>query len=143
MLKEPRKTAAASSDDMFEFVDIYPTLSDLTGLELPGHLEGLSLSPLVDDPTMEWKDYVICKWFDGLTIKTRDYAYTEWSKSDAEVYARMLYNHQRDEGENFNISEDVDVQSLILDLKQTMQENRGEDFNQEIPGGKVREHVMF
>jgi arylsulfatase A-like enzyme len=143
MLKVPGKTNGARCDAMVEFVDIYPTLCELTGLELPGHLEGLSLSPLVDNPAMEWKDYVICKWFDGLTIKTRDYAYTEWSESDDEVYARMLYDHRRDEGENFNISEDEAVQSLMEDLKQTMQEKRGEDFNKPMPGRKVREHVMF
>ncbi len=143
MLKVPGKTNGAKCDAMVEFVDIYPTLCELAGLELPGHLEGLSLAPLVNDPNMDWKDFVISKWFDGLTIKTPEYAYTEWSKSDSSIYARMLYDHQNDVGENHNISESEKLQTVIDELSDTMKECRGKDFNKPIPGGKTREHLMF
>jgi len=71
MLKVPGETNGAKCEAMVEFVDIYPTLCELAGLELPEHLEGLSLAPLVNDPGMEWKDFVISKWFDGLTNKNQ------------------------------------------------------------------------
>jgi len=143
MLKIPGKTKGANCNAMVEFVDIYPTLSELAALDLPDHLEGKSLVPLVNDPGMDWENYVICKWFDGLTIKTGQYAYTEWSESDSAVYARMLYDHQSDVGENFNISENEELQSVINELSKILKENRGEDFNTPIPGGKVREHLVF
>jgi arylsulfatase A-like enzyme len=143
MLKVPGKTHGAASDAMVEFVDIYPTLCDLADLDLPGHLEGESLVPLVYDPNGEWKKYVISKWFDGLTIKTGDYAYTEWSKSDTAVYARMLFDHQNDKAENINISENQEAKAIIDELSLIMKENRGKDFNSPLPGGKVIEHIMY
>jgi hypothetical protein len=36
-----------------------------------------------------------------LTIKTGQYAYTEWSESDSAVYARMLYDHEGESWERF------------------------------------------
>jgi len=134
MLRVPGKTDGEASDALVEFVDIYPTLCELAGLELPGHLEGRSFVPLLENPGMEWKDFVICKWKPGLTIKTRQYAYTEWSESDSAIYARMLYDHSNDEEENINISEWEANQELMEKLSKTMYENRGADYNKPIPG---------
>jgi len=55
----------------------------------------------------------------------------------------MLYDHQNDLGENYNISESEALQTVIDELSNTMKEHRGKDFNTPIPGGKTREHLMF
>jgi len=143
MLKVPGRTEGATCEALVEFVDIYPTLCELAGLDLPDHLEGKSLVPLVNDPGKDWKNFVISKWFDGLTIKTSQYSYTEWSESDSSTYARMLFDHQNDLGENINISENDELQSVVSELRRTMKENRGKDFNSPLPGGKVIEHIMY
>ena len=46
------KNAGAHTDALVEFVDIYPTLSELAGLPLPSHLEGTSFKPLLDNPCL-------------------------------------------------------------------------------------------
>jgi arylsulfatase A-like enzyme len=143
MLKVPGKSEGVACEAMVEFVDIYPTLCELASLDLPDHLEGKSLVPLVSNPDMDWKDYVICKWFDGLTIKTKDYAYTEWSASDSAVYARMLFDHREDRSENHNISESEAFEAQMEELSRLMKQNRGKDFNKPVPGGKSRQHLMF
>ncbi len=43
------------SNALTEFVDIFPTLCELAGLPVPGHLQGLSAAPLLDDPGKTWK----------------------------------------------------------------------------------------
>ncbi|HUR59112.1 MAG TPA: sulfatase, partial [Opitutaceae bacterium] len=49
------KNAGAHTKALVEFVDIYPTLSELAGLPLPNHLEGSSFKPLLDNPDRPWK----------------------------------------------------------------------------------------
>lgn len=51
----PDATRGRQSDALVELVDMYPTLSELAGLELPEHLEGQSFVPLLHDPDREWK----------------------------------------------------------------------------------------
>ncbi len=129
ILKAPGIAGGEKSDALVEFVDIYPTLSELAGLKQPDHLEGKSFVPLLHEPDMDWKDFVICKYRDGLTIKTRDFSYTEWSRSDSAIYARMLYDHHLDLEENTNISEQDKNRELMKTMSRMMTENRGDDFN--------------
>jgi iduronate 2-sulfatase len=44
-----------ATDALVELVDMYPTLSELTGLPLPSHLDGHSFAPLLDAPGRAWK----------------------------------------------------------------------------------------
>ncbi len=39
-------------------LDLYPPLLDLAGVPVPGHLAGLSLAPVLDDPEKELRPYV-------------------------------------------------------------------------------------
>lgn len=51
----PASTRGATSDALVELVDIYPTLCELTGVNQPDHLEGLSFAPLLAQPNRPWK----------------------------------------------------------------------------------------
>ena len=51
----PNESRGKTSKALVELVDMYPTLSELAGLELLDHLEGQSFAPLLENPSKEWK----------------------------------------------------------------------------------------
>jgi hypothetical protein len=71
---------------------------------------------------------VINKWRDGLTIINQKYAYTEWTNKQDSIFARMLYDHSVDPGENINIAVNPGMQPLMDSLSQLLLENRGKDY---------------
>ncbi len=128
MLKVPGKTKGTQTDALVEFIDIYPTLADLCNIPLPVHLEGKSMVPLVEDPDTPFKDFVISKWFAGLTIQTSDYAYTEWFTREDSLMGRMLYDHRTDRAENFNMAVLPEHKELVDSLSQVLHANKGKDY---------------
>ncbi len=44
------KARGKASEALVELLDLYPTLCELAGIPKPGHLEGRSFAPLLDDP---------------------------------------------------------------------------------------------
>ena len=128
MLKVPGKTSGKQTESLVEFVDIYPTLAELCNLPLPGHLEGKSMVPLVEDPGADFKDHIISKWYSGLTIQTRDHAYTEWFTPADSLIGSMLYDHRSDLDENFNLAGKPEYKSLVDSLSRVMHASKGKDY---------------
>lgn len=85
-----------------EFVDIYPTLSELCGLPVAKDLEGTSVVPLMSDPNMPWKkaafsQYPRAKKMMGYSMRTDQHRYTEWiDQKTNEVKERELYDLKND-----------------------------------------------
>ncbi|MDW7692177.1 sulfatase [Flammeovirgaceae bacterium SG7u.111] len=52
----PTETRGKKSPALVELVDMYPTLCELAGIELPSHLEGQSFVPLLSSPEKKWKN---------------------------------------------------------------------------------------
>lgn len=116
------KNAGAHTDALVEFVDIYPTLSELAGLPLPGHLEGTSLKPLLEDPKRPWKSAAFSQYprneLMGYSMRTDRYRFTVWvdGQDHARVDASELYDHQTDPQENTNIVKDPANAGLVAKL---------------------------
>ena len=51
----PLKNKGVKTDALVELVDIYPSLCELAGIEIPKNLEGKSFAPLLQKPTKKWK----------------------------------------------------------------------------------------
>ena len=128
---------AAQTDALVEFVDIYPSLCELAGLEAPGHLQGTSFVPLIEKPDKEWKEGAISYWpasnrtdpekvIMGYTVQTDRYRYTEWIReSTGELLARDLFDHQSDPDENKSIATDPDNEHLMLQLSELLDRGKG------------------
>lgn len=128
---------AANTNALVEFVDIYPSLCELAGLELPGHLQGTSFVPLIENPNKKWKDGAISYWpasnrtnpekvVMGYTVQTDRYRYTEWIReSTGELMARDLFDHQTDPDENFGIANNPENEALMKNLSEMLQKGKG------------------
>jgi len=99
-MKGGRRTAS-----LVEFVDIYPSLCELAGLESPGHFEGDSFAPLLHDPDRPWKEAAFTAYGPGRAVITARYTYTEYGRG-GRVAARMLYDRAKDPEENANVVDD-------------------------------------
>ena len=122
-------------DKLVEFVDIYPTLCELSGLKISDTLEGTSAVTLMNNPNAPWKEAAFSQFlregiwiapdgieYMGYSIRTERYRYVEWINWETKEYvANELYDHRVDPQENVNIAafpENVDiVKMLALKLK--------------------------
>ncbi|MHC4299454.1 MAG: sulfatase [Planctomycetota bacterium] len=51
----PDMNRGRATNALVELIDMYPTLCDIAGVAAPGHLEGISFAPLLNDPERSWK----------------------------------------------------------------------------------------
>jgi iduronate 2-sulfatase len=124
------KTAGAKINALVEFVDIYPTLSELAALPLPAHLEGVSLKPLLEQPDRPWKSAAFSQYprtkgqtstpngLMGYSMRTDRYRFTVWVDrlDHTKIDAIELYDHQHDPLENTNVASDPANTELVQKL---------------------------
>ena len=107
------------SPRVVEFVDIYPTLTELAAIESPKGLAGKDLGVLLNDPIASWDGYAITQILRpadrrlpepvmGCSIRTDRWRYTEWAKGDS---GQELYDHHADPLEFNNLAIEPDDQA--------------------------------
>lgn len=129
IVQAPGKAKGAKTNTLVEFIDIYPTLCDLTGLDKPEHLDGESLVPVLSDPEKEHKEAAFSRYHDGESVITKNFIYTQWS-SDGEIVGKMLYDHSNDPKENINVVNDPQYREVVEELSQLIIQNNDESKNE-------------
>ncbi len=110
------------SESLVEFVDIYPTLCELSGLTSPEHLDGDSLVPVINDTATVIKDATYSRYMSGDSVRSENYLYTEWTNDEGGFVSRMLYDHEADPGENRNIAELPENNAVVSRLSKMLHE---------------------
>jgi arylsulfatase A-like enzyme len=124
----PQAKHGVKTDALVEYVDIYPTLCELAGLELTQGLEGASFVPLISDPTRAWKSAAFSQYprqggqIMGYTMRTDRYRYTEWQDKQGKAVAVELYDHQSDPRETRNIASDASQAATVTELSNKLKE---------------------
>jgi len=118
-------TQGAHTMALTEFVDIYPSLCELCGLPLPGHLEGTSFVPVLENPDRPWKKAVFSQYprhtdIMGYSMKTPECRYTEWRRPGERPVARELYDHRADRTENVNEADLADSRKRVEQLSRQL-----------------------
>ena len=80
---------------------LYPTLTSLSGLPVPKDLDGVDITPLLEEPNRHWEHPAIIDFLSGNTaIRTKDWRYIRYEGGGEE-----LYDHQSDPNEWTNLIE--------------------------------------
>jgi iduronate 2-sulfatase len=121
------KVAGKYTKALVESVDVYPTLCELCGLDLPKQpLEGISFAPILAEPGLKWKKAAFSlnprgAGIIGIAMRTGRFRYIEWKNQKAgKVLARELYDHDIDPLENVNVSADPSYGGAIKEIEQMM-----------------------
>jgi iduronate 2-sulfatase len=126
-----QKNAGGATSALVEYVDIYPTLVEACGLEIPAQCEGKSMMPLLEDPKRKWKaaafsQYPRGKDLMGYSIRTERWRYTEWiTRSNGMVTARELYDHSMSDVTSANLAELPEHASTVKELAAMLDKGKG------------------
>jgi len=125
-----QKTAGKSTRALVEFVDMYPTLTELVGLPLPAHLEGTSFAPLLTNPNQPWKKAVFSQYlrpgkdkFMGRSVRVDRWRYTEWVNAKKENAGVELYDEVNDPKENVNIAGEAANKVTVAEMAKLLKAN--------------------
>ncbi len=118
IISAPGYKAGQKTDALVELLDLYPTLTDLCGLDAPSDLEGVSLRPILADSTASVKDFALTQHprpayppdgedplAMGYSLRTDRWRYTQWRDfKTGKRLASELYDHSSDPDETVNLA---------------------------------------
>ena len=101
-----------------ELIDIYPTLLDMSGLDIPGFISGKSLVPIFKNPKISVRKSALTNYrkagYEGYSAKTDRYRITKWGENGEHGYE--LYDHNKDKNENINLANNPDYKKVKEEL---------------------------
>ena len=128
------------TDGITELIDLFPTLCELAGIDIPEYFQGISLVPLIEDPQRTWKSAAFSQFhrrprvsadglrYMGYSMNTAEYHYIEWYTWDQETATRgpltdvELYDRINDPYERVNIAASNESAPLRIQLSKQMAE---------------------
>jgi len=129
-----QKNRGVQTHAITELVDLFPTLCEMTGIKIPGYMQGHSLVPLMIDPEQEWKSAAFSQFhrrpkvsadgkrYMGYSLNTKDYHYIEWYAWDhktgtkGELKGTELYDRKLDPYEKINIADYIGMTEIKKEL---------------------------
>lgn len=105
------------------FLDIYPTLVDLAGLEAKKDLDGKSIVELMKNPNAKWDRPALTTHKRGNhSLRTQRWRYTRYADGGEE-----LYDHLKDEMEWTNLADDPAYADIKMKMKKWLPKTDAED----------------
>lgn len=97
-----------------DFMNVFPTLAQLCGIELPSHVEGVSMVSLLKKPDAPWtRPAITTMGFGNHSVRTKKWRYISYLGGGQE-----LYDEENDRYEFHNLASDPKYRKIISQLKQ-------------------------
>ena len=119
IIRKPGGEMNKSVPGVVEYLDIYPTVTELANLPRPEHLEGESLANTLIDAEADTKPAIYTRYHAGENIHTDRYSYSAWFNG-GRITEHMLYDHETDPLETENVVSDPDYKSVMRDLQKRL-----------------------
>ena len=119
---------------MTELVDLFPSICELAGVDVPDYLQGDSFVPLLDNPELPWKRVAFSQFhrrpkvaldggrYMGYSMNTEAHHYTEWYTWDhntgtrGEYVSAELYDRLGNPHEKINVAEMKENSTIVEKL---------------------------
>lgn len=143
----PGLTTGKNYTQPVEFVDIYPTLCELTGMPVGAYLDGKSLVPALQDNNTAIKSFSISQYprgagkgareTMGYSLRTEQYRFTEWvgnffntakAFNASDIKALELYDLKNDPNETINLAADPKMKKTVEGLSAQLHEYYAQQF---------------
>ena len=113
-------------------IDMAPTILDYAGVEIPALMDGISLRPVVDNPSDKLRDHLfvgsVWSWVDddhprAVSVISETHKYIHWAYADENLpQEEELYNLVNDPYELTNRVDDVHEAAALATLKKAYDE---------------------
>ena len=120
IIKTPKTSSGGKTvDKVVSSVDLYPTLMELCGVEMPYQSDGKSLVSIMKNPLIQtWEDASYGYFRKGITLRTERYRLTKYFRDQEPVVE--LYDHENDPFETKNVAADkMEIVDQLMPLWET------------------------
>jgi iduronate 2-sulfatase len=112
-----------------ELIDLYPTVSNLCGLKVPGNVQGKDISGMFDDPAVKVRDAVLSSG-KGRLLRTEQWALLDYGKKGE------LYDMEKDPNQYDNLFGDSNYAETLAELKAKLKAKLSEIAENDLPSKK-------
>ncbi len=116
IIRYPKQFKGRVVEENVNLCDLFATLCELAGLETPDGLDSRSLVPLMHGDATNWNNESISQFNDHFMIKRDKLKYQYYGENIPEV----LFDMDKDPGENFNVAEDPEYARAISEFRQRL-----------------------
>ena len=116
IIRAPNMPANQTVEGLVEFIDIFPTLTELAGFDSPAQAVGISLAPQLSDSSLPARAAVFPRYHSAEAIHTDQYTLTQWFGANGRVRAQMLYDNKNDPDETRNLANLPEYREVLAGL---------------------------
>lgn len=125
ILCAPNMKRNVCTSSLTEYIDIFPTLCELSDIKPPAYLDGKSLVPILKNPKKKIAEYAFGQYnrgeVNGYSIRSSRYRLVEWVKdfrsyipfAGKEIMGVEFYDYQEDPLEKNNVAKSPEYKKIV------------------------------